>query len=290
MDNDTSPIRREEEETRQVSVWTPEDAARFLSSAIQESQRPLTEALRQRSVSPGMFALVILLLVASAAGSGWILLDRLDKSEMTAETARRERDIAINQRNETQIKTESLAARLSASQESAERALREKEAENARLRTETAGLKGNEDELKRLRADIQRHRRHNELLRNQISGLEMEKQALARQLNAVKALALSDDGPGDMLDEEWIEDETPEPLIRTQASEIPPAPSVPDSETRRGTAAPGNLTGVLEQPTTADTIDVAENAEQVHAEAESASDPETLDPENETEISGDRAE
>ena len=89
MDNDNSPVRREGEESRQPAVWTPEDAARFLSSAIQEAQRPLTDALSRRSISPGMFALVVALLVVSAAACGWFLLDRLEKSEQAAEGARR---------------------------------------------------------------------------------------------------------------------------------------------------------------------------------------------------------
>ncbi len=193
MEEDNTPIRHEEEEERQVSVWTPEDAARFLSSAIQESQRPLTDVLNKRSISPGIFALVILLLVAAAAACGWVLLDRLEKADKAAETARAGREAAIAQRHEIQSKHETATARLAATQEQMDKLKRELETENERLRAEAMGLKGNEEELKRLRADISRYRRQSELLRTQISGLEMEKQALARQLSAVKALAIPED-------------------------------------------------------------------------------------------------
>lgn len=189
MDNDSTPMRHEEEEPRQVSVWSPEDAARFLSSAIKEAQRPLTDALQQRSVSPGIFALVIALLVAAAAISGWVLIDRLDKSDQAADAARTDRDVAIDKRHEALARHDAVAARLMSTQEQAERTKRELETENERLRTEAAGYKASDDELKRLRTDLNRYRRQNELLRTQISGLEMEKQALARQLSAVKALA-----------------------------------------------------------------------------------------------------
>ena len=87
MDNNENiPVHSEKEETQAVSVWTPEDASRFLSSALQEAQRPLTDALKKRSVSPGIFALVIVILVACGALAGWVLLDRLDKADRAAET------------------------------------------------------------------------------------------------------------------------------------------------------------------------------------------------------------
>lgn len=198
-DNDNTPIRHEGEENRAVNVWTPEDAARFLSSAIQEAQRPLTDALKQRSVSPGIFALVVAILVACGALGGWVLLDRLDKADRSAEHARADREAAIDKRHEVQAKQEALAAKLAAVQDQGERAKRELEAENEVLRTQAAGFKTGEEELKRLRADLNRYRRQTDLLRNQIAGLEMEKQALARQLSAVKALAAGEeDDPADL--------------------------------------------------------------------------------------------
>lgn len=193
MENDTAPMRHDGDENRQVSVWTPEDASRFLSSAIQEAQRPLTDALRQRAVSPGIFALVIVLLAACAAACGWVLIGRLEKAEQATDSARLDRDLAIGQRHEMQSRHDTVSARLSASQEQAERIKRELEMENDRLRTEAAGYKSSDEDLKRLRTDLNRYRRQTELLRTQISGLELEKQALARQLHAVKALAGADE-------------------------------------------------------------------------------------------------
>ncbi|MDR1613304.1 MAG: hypothetical protein LBT97_11065 [Planctomycetota bacterium] len=195
MDNDAIPVLQEDSGSRKINVWTPEDAARFLSSAIQEAQRPLTDALRQRSVSPGLFALVIALLVAAAAVCGWILFDRLEKSDQAADGARMDREYAVGQRYDLQARHDALASRYTAAQEIADRSRRELGSEIERLRTEIAGLKANEDELRRLRADHQKYRRRDEQLRNQIAGLELENQALARQLSAVKALSLSERDP-----------------------------------------------------------------------------------------------
>jgi|GEM_PF-2775602 hypothetical protein len=190
---DNTPIRHDGDENRQVNVWSPEDAARFLSSAIQQTQRPLTDALNKRSVSPGIFALVIVLLVAAAAACGWVLLDRLEKTEKAADNARNLREQALVQQHEIKSKHDVVSAKLSTTQEQLERVRRDLETENERLRTEATGFRLNEEEMRRLKNDIQRYRRHNELLRNQISGLEMEKQALGRQLSAVKAMAAGDD-------------------------------------------------------------------------------------------------
>ncbi len=111
MDNeDNTPIRHDGEENRQVNVWSPEDAARFLSSAIQQTQRPLTDALNKRSVSPGIFALVIVLLVAAAAACGWVLLDRLEKTEKAADNARNLREQALVQQHEIKSKHDVVAA------------------------------------------------------------------------------------------------------------------------------------------------------------------------------------
>jgi hypothetical protein len=251
MDNDNSPVRQDDADNRKVNVWTPEDAARFLSSAIQEAQRPLTDALRQRSVSPGIFALVVALLVAAAAICGWILFDRLEKSDQAAETARAVRDQAVVQRHEIQARHDSLASRLKATQEMAESGRRERDAEIERLRTETAGLKGNEEDLRRLRTETRNIRRQYELLKSQMDGLEMEKEALARQLAAVKALTMSEGdgvfGPADELDmpESGFVGSMPGALRAPETTVVETPVSVPESsvpaETQVGPTAPAEI-------------------------------------------------
>ncbi len=62
-------------------VWTPEDAANFLSATIKESQRPLAEALKRQGVPHWVFGLVVLVAVAGSV-IGWLYLDqRMTKSE-----------------------------------------------------------------------------------------------------------------------------------------------------------------------------------------------------------------
>ncbi|MCC8180423.1 MAG: hypothetical protein LIP23_05880, partial [Planctomycetes bacterium] len=174
-------------------VWTPEDASRFLTSAIHEAQRPLADALKRRSVSAGVLALVVILLAAAATVVGWVLHSQLVKAEAAAEAAREAGASAINQRHELLARTEGLNAKLAAETEQLEQLRRQYRADTERLETELTANRGNEDELKRIPTEMQRNRRQNLLLRSQISGLEMEKQALARQLAAVKALAMADD-------------------------------------------------------------------------------------------------
>ncbi len=224
LSNDDTRVQREEPDNK-VTVWTPEDASRFLASAINEAQRPLADALKRPSVSPGIVALIVILLVAAACAIGWVLLRQLEKSERAADTARTARDAAVNQWHELQAKSEGLTAKLSAEMEQQERLRREYLSETEHLKTIAAGHRDNEEELKRIRGEMQRHRRQNELLRNQISGLEMEKQALARQLEAVKALALGDD---DGFAAPETSSETPAETILIDEPPVPgPAPTPP---------------------------------------------------------------
>lgn len=241
IDNeDNTPIRHDGDENRQVNVWSPEDAARFLSSAIQQTQRPLTDALNKRSVSPGIFALVIVLLVAAAAACGWVLLDRLEKTEKAADNARSLREQALVQQHEIKSKHDVVSAKLNTTQEQLERVRRDLETENGRLRTEATGFRLNEEEMRRLKNDIQRYRRHNELLRNQISGLEMEKQALSRQLSAVKAMAAGDDDLFDALAQDDMDAAVSEqpPQAEAAATLAPAVESVAPAPTE---AAPSQV-------------------------------------------------
>ncbi|MDR3212257.1 MAG: hypothetical protein LBU79_10135, partial [Planctomycetota bacterium] len=205
--------------------WTPEDAARFLTSAIQEAQRPLTNALRQRSIAPGVFALVIVILVAAAAAVGWTLLDRLEKADNQADSARSAQGQALRERYAAEAKEETAAARLSVVEEEGQRLRVNLATENERLRLELANNRSGEEEVRRLRGENSRLRRQNELLRSQITGLEMEKLALARQLAAVKALAVpEEDGEENAV---WSTSPGETPPVATPAEPVQKAPAEP---------------------------------------------------------------
>lgn len=185
MPEEKSPLPHGEEP--KSVVWTPEDASRFLTAAIHEAQRPLAEALKHRPVTSKALAVLVALLVLGAAAIGLILSSQLEKSEKVAAEARQAREVVLTDKAELQAKSSILEERLN----SANMAI--------------TGMRNNEGELKRTKTDLQRSRRQNELLRNQIAGLEMEKMALARQLEAVKAMALDQDIDPDL---EATEDQT----------------------------------------------------------------------------------
>lgn len=236
------PVRRDEAMKNAVAQWTPEDASRFLSAAIHEAQRPLADALRQRPVSTPVLALIIALLVVAGAAIGWILSRQLEKSESAADKARHEREAAVAKSYELQSRSDTLSMRLKSAEERHEQAVREYAGEAERLRTESAGLRESESDLQRTRTELARHRRQNELLRNQISGLEMEKQALARQLEAVKALMLSDDDAG--LDKAESAEEAASaaapsaPAVPASAAPATPSPVAPAAPVSSSPVAP----------------------------------------------------
>ena len=170
-------------------VWTPEDASRFLTAAIHESQRPLAEALGQRPITTKGLLIVLAAVVGYAAASIWLFSSRvssqLEKAEQAAREAGMAKDAVQGEKAELLSRAAVLESRLDSARE-----------DNSRLKTEASGLREGEEELRRARSDNQRFRRQVDLLRSQISGLEMEKTALARQLEALKALAL--DGHGEV--------------------------------------------------------------------------------------------
>lgn len=181
MPEETTPHPRDEEP--KPVVWTPEDASRFLTAAIHEAQLPLAEALKQRPVTAKGLAFIIAGLALAAAVIGLILSSQLEKQEKLTAEARQSRDAILVDKAELQAKASITEERLRSA--------------NSTI----SGLRDNAGELRQARAELQRSRRQNELLRNQISGLEMEKTALARQLEAVKALAFDDAGDGEGLDD-----------------------------------------------------------------------------------------
>lgn len=191
-------------------VWTPEDASRFLTSAIREAQRPLADELAKRPVTTKILALIITILVVAAVVVALVLSGQIAKSDQTAERAIAAHSEAMTQKQSFQTRAELLEDRLSAAQTLHER------------------LRGSVEELKRARGDLQRFRRQNDLLRSQITGLEMEKMALSRQLDALKSLSLgeTDMDPADQFDDL----DTLEDPFRDLAPQGIPPPEKTDSE------------------------------------------------------------
>lgn len=178
-DQERTPVTpySKNDETKPVA-WTPEDANRFLTSAIHEAQRPLEDALKKRPITSGWFAGIIALLVFAAFAIALLLSSQLEKTEQRAENINRLREEILTEKVQLEAKSTLLEERLT----------------NAA--NEITALQGSGEELRGAKNDLVRFRRQNELLRRQISGLEMEKTALARQLEAVKAMAIDGDLDG----------------------------------------------------------------------------------------------
>ncbi len=67
---------RMSDNARPPVVWTPEDAANFLSAAIKESQRPLAAALKKQGVPYWVFGIVLVVMLATSIMC-WLYLDQL---------------------------------------------------------------------------------------------------------------------------------------------------------------------------------------------------------------------
>ncbi len=287
--NDSGPAKREEES--HPVVWTPEDASRFLTNAIHESQKPLADALKSRPITTSTLVLVLVIIVAAAAGIGWILYMQLEKTEKLADSARTSRDEALLQQHQLQAKSETLEARLESAKAEFDRLNQEYLTESESLRGQIQGKRDNEEELRRIQTELTRFRRQNELLRNQISGLEMEKQALARQLEAVRALAI-DEGmdfldTGDAARQPVPQPEPPEetPPLSRMTEPVQPEPPVAEapvlpapSEPAPMPAAPEIATPQPSQPMAEPVAEEPEQSPEPIAEPESplpAAEPET---------------
>ncbi|MCC8166204.1 MAG: hypothetical protein LIQ31_08655 [Planctomycetes bacterium] len=180
MSTDNKPHVPKIDESKPV-VWTPEDASRFLTSAIHEAQRPLAEALKQRPITARALTVMVAIIIVAALIIALILSNQLEKAEKRAELNQAARDTLLAERHEINAKATTLEDRLN-------NAI----AEQRELASTIDSLKVNEEVFKKTQADLARFRRQAELLRSQISGLEMEKAAIARQLEAIKALAMED--------------------------------------------------------------------------------------------------
>lgn len=174
-------------------VWTPEDASRFLTSAINEAQRPLADALKNRPITTkGLYLLVGSLLVAGLV-IVLILSGQVERAEKRAAIASDKHEQTFAEKHEIQAQHSTLQDRLSLVND-----------QHEELRGQVEALRKKEEIHKKTQTDLSRFRRHNDALRSQISGLEMEKAALARQLDALKIMMEDPDeaGPDDNFEDD----------------------------------------------------------------------------------------
>ncbi len=177
------------EETKPV-VWTPEDASRFLTSAIHESQRPLADALKQRPVTSKALAVMLTIIVVAAAVIGFILWNQMEKAEKRADSSQSQRDQALIERHQQEAKAVTLLDKLEDAQ-----------LKHTALNQRVDSLQGSEEALRRAQSDMAKYRRQAELLKNQIAGLEMEKAAIQRQMDAVRAMVIDHQNEGEVPEE-----------------------------------------------------------------------------------------
>ncbi len=284
-DSDHPPVKREED--LHPVAWSPEDASRFLSNAIHEAQKPLADALKQRPATTPVLVLIVAILVVASIAIGWILSSQLSKREVEASQARATSDEAIRQQHELKAKSDTLEARLAAAKEEQDRLNQDYLKESESLRGQVAGKRDNEEELRKAQSELVRYRRQNELLKTQISGLEMEKQALARQLDAVKAMAIGEEGH--FVEPEAVPTEkpaapaaaTPTPPVSAEpaapaapatpaASETPAATPAPTPPVETPAAEPSSTVSATEPPTREAPVVKEEPAASVPAETPAA--------------------
>ncbi len=252
-------------------VWTPEDASRFLTSAIHEAQRPLAEALKQRPITARALTVMVAIIVLAALIIALILSNQLEKAEKRAELNQAARDTLLAERHEISAKATTLEDRLN-------NAI----SEQRTLATTIDSLKGNEEILRKTQSDLARFRRQAELLRSQISGLEMEKAAIARQLEAIKALAMEDE-------EGLADDATPfdeysqdAPIVSTPVTEFDADSGlfiIPESLPAHSPEAPADGAATIPAPTpeaTREMVDeAAESVQPVTVDDPTPAEPET---------------
>lgn len=179
-------------------VWTPEDASRFLTSAIQEAQRPLADALKDRPITSRALTIIIAVLCLAALIIGLILSSQIEKADREVVRVNKEAKEIASERDAARVEKERLQITTTAMEERLTDVREQRSSLQSQLQEQIEAIRGGDEELRRSKADLQRFRRQNELLRSQISGLEMEKVALARQLDAVKAMAIDEaDETGD---------------------------------------------------------------------------------------------
>ncbi len=255
-------------------VWTPEDASRFLTSAIHEAQRPLAEALKQRPITARALTVMVAIIVLAALIIALILSNQLEKAEKRAELNQAARDTLLAERHEISAKATTLEDRLN-------NAI----SEQRTLATTIDSLKGNEEILRKTQSDLARFRRQAELLRSQISGLEMEKAAIARQLEAIKALAMEDE-------EGLADDATPfddysqdAPIVSTPVTEFDADSGlfiIPESLPAHSPEAPADGAATIPAPTpeaTREMVDeAAESVQPVSVDDPTMAEPETAVP------------
>lgn len=182
MSADNTPQFPKSDGTKPV-VWTPEDASRFLTSAIHEAQKPLADALKQRPVTSRGLAVIVGILVVAALVIALLLSSQVEKWEKRADAMQTAREDMVSEKATLEAQASALQDKLGVAADQANT-----------LQSRIDFFQAAEETHKRTQQDLSRFRRQNELLRRQISGLEMENTALSRQLSAVRALAEEEGG------------------------------------------------------------------------------------------------
>ncbi len=238
-------------------VWTPEDAAHFLSTAIKEAQQPFAQALLRQGVPRATFALTVFLLVLllGCGGVGVYYFLRENSAQHTRqmqqvasgprEHLRSLQDEARYNREQAEVFRKAF---LAAQKETLEQRLQV--AQSDRIRQESEDLrkkflvqsKENAGLQRELRKAVDKDtgrlqelaglRNQMRLVQTQMEGLQEEKDALAKQLDASRRMLRMLQG-GSRFQEQVLPEEepaaepapplTPEP----EPAEEAPSTSVP---------------------------------------------------------------
>jgi len=252
-------------DVRAVAAWKPEDAANFLARAIQESQKPLNDALKQRGVPVGVAILGLVIALLFVAGLFHLILryeDRVNRYEHRIETGEKMQSDSLAAREEAR----NLEAALAAAKADRDKARARAEELDAQLdkamgqindlsrKLESQDTMGARvAELERLsRNAIETARKRKQavaLLQEQIAAQQREAEALKAQLAAARKLALVlQDEDGGAEDEAApaeeaqtdAEADAPAPGGEDEAAdeENPPVPEADQGEAKGDAAVP----------------------------------------------------
>lgn len=203
-----------DDKTRHPVIWTPEDAANFITAAIREAQNPLNTALRTRGIPKTVFALFVVVLLGALAGSWQYFLyensfwkreaARLESERGELERWRTERlsapnpadekrvaDAASQAQQATEREQKALArvaelerqlgdasANASTDRQSLTQAKKELEEKVGSLQSEVDSLKKNEEDMKSLKSV----REENVTLKKQLAEALRRAELLSLQL------------------------------------------------------------------------------------------------------------
>lgn len=242
--NTSSISVRPEATPTSAVVWSPEDVSHFMAGAIHEAQKPLADALRHRPITTFTLFLMLLIILACAGGVGYILFTQVNKLEAETQQVRASRDEALVRQMEFQSKSDHLAAELALTRKEQEILNKEHQKEADELRARAADIRNTNEDVQRMQSELTKTRKQNEILRAQVSGLEMEKQALTNQLHRIRAMTIDEEVPSEEPAEavvETVPEDPTEPAPAVEAQEEPPvqeAPAQTDEQPESATPPP----------------------------------------------------